>query len=253
MGHRSRKQTIHYLVINILKYAVYFTAFGYILSELGVNYTTYLASLSVIGLAVGFGSQGLVQDIVTGFFLIFEGQFDVGDIVEISGQTGKVQELGMRMTKLQSYQGQLIFIPNRNIAIAGRYRKGCLECNVDIALENLDDYARAKKSVSMIVKELYRQFEGLFVSKSVVEPPLTLKTGECFLRIHISIWPGQSWVIDQQLLPRIREFFARESIVIPSDRIVTHYHTRKEQEVPSISQRFRKFRLSKPKKRQERR
>lgn len=95
---------------------VYFAALGFILGELGVNYTAYLASLSVIWLAVGFGSQGLVQDVVTGFFIIFEGQFDVGDMVEMSGQTGLVEELGLRMTRLRNYLGELISVPNRNIA-----------------------------------------------------------------------------------------------------------------------------------------
>ena len=84
--NKNRRQTLHYLFLSVLKYIIYFTAIGFILSEIGVNYTAYLASLSVVGLAIGFGSQGLVQDIVTGFFLIFEGQFDVGDMVEISGQ-----------------------------------------------------------------------------------------------------------------------------------------------------------------------
>ena len=65
------------LVVNLIKYVIYFTAFGFILSELGINYTTYIASLSVVGLAIGFGSQGLVQDMVTGMFIIFEEQFDV--------------------------------------------------------------------------------------------------------------------------------------------------------------------------------
>ncbi|MHC4310485.1 MAG: mechanosensitive ion channel family protein [Planctomycetota bacterium] len=70
--HKSRTMTIYSLVANIAKYIVYLLALGFALSELGVNYKAYFASLSVIGLAIGFGSQGLVQDMVTGFFIIFE-------------------------------------------------------------------------------------------------------------------------------------------------------------------------------------
>ena len=67
--HKNRALTVHSLVLNVIKYVIYFTALGYVLSELGINYTAYLASLSVVGLAIGFGSQGLVQDMVTGFSL----------------------------------------------------------------------------------------------------------------------------------------------------------------------------------------
>ena len=245
--NKNRKETINSLILNLLKYIVYFTAIGFILSEIGVNYTTYLASLSVVGLAIGFGSQGLVQDIVTGFFLIFEGQFDVGDMVEISGQMGLVREMGLRMTKIQNYQGQIIFIPNRNIAVAGKYVKGCLEGYLDISLQGKSDYARAKRCVVSFSNELNRQFDEIFLDKAHVEPILALKTGEFFLRLHISIWPGQNWVIDQQMIPRIRELFTRENIVIPSDRIVSFYHLRSRQTVSKLSERFRRLRPSKAK------
>ncbi|MDA0711139.1 MAG: mechanosensitive ion channel, partial [bacterium] len=101
----KRSVTLNALFINVAKYVVYFTAMGYILRELGVNYTTYLASLSLIGIAVGFGSQGLVQDVVTGFFILFENQFSVGDMVEISGQVGIVEDIGLRTTRLRNYFG----------------------------------------------------------------------------------------------------------------------------------------------------
>lgn len=244
--NKNRKKTIHYLVLNVFKYVVYFTAIGFILAEIGVNSTAYLASLSVVGLAVGFGSQGLVQDIVTGFFLIFEGQFDVGDMVEISAQVGLVQELGMRMTKIQNYQGQIIFIPNRNIAVAGKYIKGSLEGYVDIALTEPNDFSRSKKCAATLSNELHRQFDDIFLSEAHAEQVLSLETEESFLRLHISIWPGQNWVIDQQLIPRIREQFARENIAIQSDRIVPFYHLRHEQIISTISKRIRGIRFLKP-------
>ena len=114
-SQKNRALTIHSLILNLLKYGIYFTTIGLIPGEMGINYAAYFASLSVIGLAIGLGSQGLVQDMVTGFFVVFEGQFDVGDMVEISGQTGIIEELGLRMTKLHNYLGEIMYIPNRNI------------------------------------------------------------------------------------------------------------------------------------------
>ena len=229
--HKSRIMTIHSLVLNLLKYVVYFTAFGFILSELGVNYKAYLASLSVVGLAIGFGSQGLVQDVVTGFFLIFEGQLEVGDMVEISGQTGIVEELGLRVTKLRNYLGQLITIPNRNIALVGTYTKGALQAYIDVALMSEEIAANCSEELQKIGNEINRQFEGVILRNPQVLSPLSLETGEHFVRMQFEIWPQQQWVIEQQVIPRVREIFKREGFEIAADRVVAFYHTREERTV----------------------
>ncbi len=218
--HKSRVMTIHSLMLNVLKYVVYFTALGFILSELGVNYKAYLASLSVVGLAIGFGSQGLVQDVVTGFFLIFEGQFEVGDMVEISGQTGIIEEVGLRVTKLRNYLGQLIIIPNRNIAMVGTYTKGALQAYIDIELTGEGMAAKCSEELQKIGNEMRRQFEGVILRQPQVLAPLSLETGEQVVRMHFEIWPQQQWVIDQQVMPRVREILKREGLQIPDDRIV---------------------------------
>src|SRR5208337_2745651 len=107
--------------------AVYFIAIGFILQEFGVSLTAYLASASVVGLAISFGSQGLVQDVVIGLTLIFSDAMEAGDLVEISGATtviGRVEEIGLRFTKLVNFYSQEIFIPNRTIANVSRFPHG---------------------------------------------------------------------------------------------------------------------------------
>jgi len=230
---KNRTLTLHSLALNLIKYVVYFTALGMILTELGVNYTTYVASLSVIGLAVGFGSQGLVQDIVTGFFVIFEGQFDVGDMVEISGQTGIVQELGLRMTKLRNYLGQTVVTPNRNIAVVGNYRKGAMQACIDTAVASPEAAEKAVPLLRQLGLEVMRQFEEVIMSAPVVTGPLSLASGEHFVRMETTIWPMQQWVIEQQLMPRIREILKREAIEIPADRVVTFYHRPEPRPIPA--------------------
>ncbi|HEX7009787.1 MAG TPA: mechanosensitive ion channel family protein [Phycisphaeraceae bacterium] len=225
-GRKNRARTINSLTLNFVKYFIYFTALGMILSELGVNYATYLASLSVVGLAIGFGSQGLVQDMVTGFFIIFEGQFDVGDMVEISGQTGIVEELGLRMTKIRNYLGQVVVIPNRNIAVVGNYSRGAQRAYVDTAVKDAESGRRAMAVLERLGQELAQQFEGVVLGPIRVTGPSTLATGEHFVRLHLSIWPKETWVIDQQLLPRLREQLRAQEIEIPSDRVQVFYHAR---------------------------
>jgi small conductance mechanosensitive channel len=100
--------TVTRLVVSSIIFGIYFLAIGLILREFGFSLTTYLASASVVGLAISFGSQGLVQDIVIGLTLIFWDAMDVGDMVEIAGLPtnnviGRVQEIGMRFTKVVNF------------------------------------------------------------------------------------------------------------------------------------------------------
>lgn len=230
--NKNRARTVHSLVLNLVKYFIYFTALGMVLSELGVNYAAYFASLSVVGLAIGFGSQGLVQDMVTGFFIVFEGQFDVGDMVEISGQTGYVTEIGLRMTKLRNYLGQVVVIPNRNIAMVGSYSRGAQRSYVDVAVADAAAGEVALPVIRTLTEELGEQYHGVIIGSVKTSGPTTLATGEHFVRAHLSIWPGQTWVIDQQLVPRLREALKTHGIAIPGDRVHAFYHPRHSQPAP---------------------
>lgn len=235
---KSRTLTIHSLALNLCKYVVYFVALGMILTELGVNYTTYLASLSVLGLAIAFGSQGFIQDMVTGFFVIFEEQYDVGDMVEISGQIGIAEELGLRMTRLRNYLGQVVTIPNRNIAVVGNYAKGALIAWVDVAVSNPEAAGKAAPVVEQTATEIARQFGGVVLAKPHLVGPISLGTGEHFVRLQLAIWPGQQWIIDLQLVPRVREVLKARGFEIPGDRVVAFYHAREELEAPAFARRL---------------
>jgi len=224
--HKGRTLTLHSLGLNVSKYAIYLIALGFVLTELGVNYTAYLASLSVIGLAIGFGAQGLVQDMVTGFFIVLEGQFNVGDMVEIPPHTGIVQELGLRMTRLRNYLGQEVVIPNRNIALVGNYTRGAQEVRIDIAMPDTAAAANASPIVQQRAEQVQQQFEGVILGSPRIRPPLEMESGDVFLRVELSIWPQQTWVIEQQLVPRLKDALAAAGQSIPDDRVVVFYRPR---------------------------
>ena len=144
-------------------------------------------------------------------------------MVEISGQTGIVEELGLRMTRLRNYLGQVVVIPNRNIAVVGAYSTGALRAVVDVAVGSPEDGEKAGPVLRTLCTEIGRQFQGVIRGDPEVIGPLSLSTGERFVWIKVGIWPAQQWVVDQQLAPRIRETLKREGIEIPSDRIVAFY------------------------------
>lgn len=230
-NHKSRTMTMYSLLINVSKYIVYLASVGFILSELGVNYTAYLASLSVVGLAIGFGSQGLVQDMVTGFFIVFEEQFNVGDMVEIPPHVGLVQELGLRMTRVRNYLGQQVVIPNRNIAAVGNYIRGAQHVNIDVAAAGREAAKKAQPVLTRVVQELARQFEEVIISFSESSEIVSLSTGECFVRLSLAIWPQQQWVIEQEMVPRIRSTLKNRGYEIPNDKVVVFYHPREQKRV----------------------
>ena len=118
--NEKRSETLHKLVKSAIRYTVYFIAFFQILAIVGINTTSIVASAGIASVAIGFGAQNLVKDIISGFFIILEGQFDVGDNVKIYNQAafiaeGSVLSLGLRSTKIRSKGGEIYFIPNGTI------------------------------------------------------------------------------------------------------------------------------------------
>lgn len=229
--HKRRTITIYALALNIAKYVIYLLAIGLVLTELGIDYTVYFASLSVIGLAIGFGSQGLVQDMVTGFFIVFEEQFNVGDMVEIPPHTGIVEDLGLRMTRLRNYQGQRVVIPNRNIAAVGNYTRGAQQVYLDVAVADGADIETAAAAIRRVAEEAARQFHDVILSPPESQGEIRLSTGQCFVRLDLAIWPGQQWIIDQELLPRIQAMMKSRNVEIPGDRIAVFYHPQEPRSV----------------------
>lgn len=119
-SNEKRSETLHKLIRSAIRYTIYFIAFFQILSTLGINTTSIVASAGIASVAIGFGAQSLVKDIISGFFIILEGQFDVGDEVKLYNQAafiagGSVVSLGLRSTKIRSGNGEIYFIPNGSI------------------------------------------------------------------------------------------------------------------------------------------
>ena len=176
---------------------LYFSAFGLILSEFGVSLKAYLASASILGLAIGFGSQGLVQDVVNGLTVVFSGLFDVGDMVEISGQTGIVSTFGMRFTVIQNAFGAEVSIPNRIITNVVRYPRGYIRGLADITLPDDPQLAKqAEEKVKTIVQATFEQLSGTFVYPPSMEGRIKTSSGKEFLRVKFRLWPGRGSPIE---------------------------------------------------------
>jgi small conductance mechanosensitive channel len=198
--HQPKFVTLIQLIANGATFAVYFLALGLVLQELGVNLTGYLASASIIALAISFGSQGLVQDVVIGLTLIFSDTMDVGDMVEIAGTVvvvGRVEEIGLRFTTLRNFYNQVVFIPNRTIANVSRFPHGGLFAYADIQIPTGTDREKAVQAIGNTARGMWMQFGAIILSEPAIGPVKTAEGGGWdFVRVHFKIWPGQGNLIE---------------------------------------------------------
>jgi small conductance mechanosensitive channel len=194
--------TMTRIIVSGIIFIIYFVAIGLVLQEFGFSLTAYLASASVVGLAISFGSQGLVQDIVIGLTLIFWDAMDVGDMVEIAGITtpnviGRVQEIGMRFTKVLNFYNQVVFIPNRTIANVSRFAHGAIDAYADVQIPLGVDPAHAATAIENIAVGMWSQFGAIILCAPVTGKVETAQGGGwSFVRAHFKIWPGQGSLIE---------------------------------------------------------
>jgi moderate conductance mechanosensitive channel len=191
---KRRSDTLESLVENIVRYTVYFLFIVEALSTFHVNIAALLAGAGVAGLAVGFGAQSLIKDFLTGFFILFEDQYGVGDMVQINDFTGVVIQIGVRLTRVQAWTGEIEVIPNGQITTVRNYSKANSMAVIDMGVSygtNLGDAIRIMERVMQELKEEDDNIVGE-VSVSGVQAlrdydVLIRATAECAPTTHFSV------------------------------------------------------------------
>ncbi len=206
----AKIRTVTSLAVSTLVFIIYFVALGLILHEFGISLTAYFASVSVIGIAVGFGSQGLVQDVVTGLTLIFSDLFDLGEMVELGGQTGVVKKLGIRFTVLTNFMGADVYIPNRTINNVINYPKGYIRAIVDFRLpQDTPEASQIEAQLQELTQGVYEQLAGVFRAPPSREGKHEVSGGKTFVRYKFRIWPGQGAPLETLLKKEVVEALKR--------------------------------------------
>lgn len=209
----SRMETLEKLLLNMFHYVLIFVFiimfFGIIEQPIG----PLLAGAGVVGLAIGFGAQGLVSDIVTGFFILLEKQIDVGDYVTAAGYDGIVEEVGLRTTQIRGFDGTLHFVPNREIAGVSNHSRGNMRALVDIGISYHDNIDEAVK----LLQGICREFEQ---DERFVEGPEALGvqeigSSEVVLRVIGKTKNMEQWGAERDMRKRIKETFDNHNILIP--------------------------------------
>ncbi|TQR20030.1 mechanosensitive ion channel family protein [Psychrobacillus vulpis] len=214
LAYSERRQTtLMKLLQNILSYVVYFSAIIAILSTFDIKVTGLLAGAGILGLAVGFGAQSLVKDVITGFFIVFEDQFAVGDQVQIGTANGIVQEIGLRTTKVKSYTGELHIIPNGSILVVINYSIYNSLALIDISVASETDIPTLEENIQEFLKELPIKYEEL------VKPPSFLgvqsfDATQIVVRITAETIPTKQMGVARKVRRDLKEFLEQKGIKI---------------------------------------
>ena len=161
LNHSERRQkTILKLVQSVISYVVYFSAILAVLSVLNINVAGLLAGAGIAGLAIGFGAQSLVKDVISGFFIIFEDQFGVGDHIRLNNAEGTVVEIGLRTTKVRGSSGEQHIIPNGAIGTVINYSVNDTSTFVDFDIpvtKNIDEVERRVQAYLNTLPDQYKE------------------------------------------------------------------------------------------------
>ena len=196
--------TIITILVSAVTFTIYFVAVGMVLREFKISLTAYFASATVIGLAVGFGLQGFVQDLVIGLTLIFTDALTIGEMVKLGDEIGRVDSIGLRFTVLINLHGQRIIIPNRNIATISQFHGGCIRAYVDIQLPQEVDEKETLQAIQAIGKGMYDQHRSIILATPEIFGIKAVKNGQWrYLRIKFKLWPGQTNIIENTFKERV--------------------------------------------------
>ena len=218
--NRRKLDTIQTLLKSILRYSTYFFAGMLILSIINIPISSLLAGAGIVGVALGFGAQNLVKDIINGFFVLFEDQFGVGDYVKIAGVEGIVEEIGLRTTTLRSFSGEINILPNSQIERVTNYSVGNMRVMIDVGV----DYKESPKRIINILDELCDEISQE-KNKIITEGPDVLgvqdfASSSMVIRIWAMVRPMEQWQIERFIRKRIKERFDELNIGIPYQHVV---------------------------------
>lgn len=229
-AHINKRDTILTVCSSVLKYFVYFCVFCQILLIFGISPASIVAVAGVGSVALGLGAQDLVGDIISGVFILMEDQYEVGDTVKIEGFQGTVEAIGLKTTKLRSYNGDVYIIPNGEIKIVTNcckdFSRAVLELSV--SYENDTDFV-----IDVLNDELDSAYKAADPMGMTSPPQVVgitdLAESAVVIRISVDCEAGVQWAVERSLRLRIKKRFDAENITIPYPQRTVHIKTERGQ------------------------
>jgi small conductance mechanosensitive channel len=211
-----RGQTISQLLRSMGRVVIY--AVALLLSfNVFINIGPILAGAGILGLAISFGAQSLVKDVISGFFILFENQFGIGDVIEVAGHSGVVEKMTLRVVVLRDGEGVMHVVPNSEIKVVSNKTRGWSRAVVDVGIPYEENVDRALE----ILRDEAAQFSTDKVWGAQLDGPVdvlgveSLSDSAVVIRTQLRTQPGSQWAVAREFRRRIKIRFDRETLVIP--------------------------------------
>ncbi len=216
-GTKKRADTIQYVFMGLGKTLIVLLVIFLILSELNISIGPILAGFGVAGIAVGFGAQYLIRDLIAGVFILLENQYRVGDVAKIADIAGLVEDITLRKTVLRDLDGIVHHIPNGEIKVASNYTRHFSRVNLDVSVSYGTDLDQAISVINRVGQELAEEPEWNWRVRTIPQVLRVNKLGDSGIDIKIlgDVKPLEQWNIMGELRYRIKKAFDAEGIEIP--------------------------------------
>lgn len=223
-AEKKREDTLIRIFNRALSILILVIAIMMVLGEAGVEVGPLIAGAGIVGLAVGFGGQYLIRDIITGLFLMLENQYRIGDVVTIEGFSGAVQDISLRKTTLRDLNGTVHHIPHGSITKVSNQSKDFARVNLDMGVGYKTDIRLLETVINKTGIELAA--DPAF-SEAIISPPKFIRINEfadsaIIVKILGDTRPLMQWEVAGELRRRLKEAFDREGIEIPFPQRVIH-------------------------------
>lgn len=207
-----------------------------VLSEMGVSVAPILGAAGVAGLAVGFGAQSLVKDYFSGFFILLENQVRQGDVVEIGGKSGLVEEVTLRFVRLRDYSGNVHFISNGLITTVTNMSRGFAQSVIDIGIAYREDVDEAFELMRGVGAEMRAdpQFGSLILDDLEIAGVDQWADSAVVLRCRFKVAPLAQWGVRREYLRRLKRVFDQRGIEIPFPHLTVYPGVAKDGSAPEF-------------------
>ncbi len=201
----KRLDTMMTLTISIFKYVIYIGAIIISLSDI-LDLKAVLAAAGVGGIAIGLGAQSLIKDTISGFFILLEDQFAVGDLITIDTMTGTVERMELRVTRLKNYTGDVYIIPNGEIKKVTNHTRDNKMVIVNIPVAYSSNMAKVNEIAQRVCDEVKEEF-SVFTEEPTVLGITELGNNNMNLRITARTFPNEQWAVERRIRMKIKEAF----------------------------------------------
>ncbi|OFY64892.1 MAG: potassium transporter KefA [Bacteroidetes bacterium RBG_13_43_22] len=224
-AEKKREDTLNRIFSGTARIVIIVIAGMMILQESGLEIGPMLAGAGIVGLAVGFGGQYLIRDIISGLFIILENQYRIGDVVNIDGTGGSVEDISLRETTLRDLNGTVHHISHGNISRVSNLSKKFARINLDIGIAYNSNLEHVIKVINQVGNELA---EDPYYKDFIIKPPQFLRVNDfadsaIIVKILGETKPLKQWEITGELRKRLKIAFDNEGIEIPFPQRVIHH------------------------------